>query len=71
MLSLKELLIKLAKDSPARPDKAIVRDHKPSISKSPIKPTSAFIPPLNARIGRRIPGRWGKSAEYLMASALK
>jgi len=70
MPSLKELLIKLAKESLPRPDKAIVREHKSVLSKSPIKSTSAFIPPLNSSVGRRIPGHWGKSAAYLILSAL-
>ena len=71
MLSLREALIKLAENASPRPDKAIVRAHKPAQAKSPIKPTGAVIPPLNARVGQCIPGCWGKSAAYLIAAALK
>ena len=71
MLKLKELLIKLAKETAKRPDQAVVREHKSVLSKSPTKPVGAFIPPLNARVGRRIPGHWGKSATYLIVSAMK
>lgn len=71
MLSLREALIKLAENASPRPDKAIVREHKPTPAKSPGKPTGAVTPPLNARVGRCIPGCWGKSAAYLIAAALK